>query len=49
MEGLGNANGIQVFNKFEEEWFVERFQCHFKLVDISRDAFYALATPATQE
>ena len=49
MEELDNANGIHAFNRFENEGFVERFQCHFRLVDIPRDAFYASATPATQE
>ena len=48
MEELDNANGIHAFNRFGEEGFVERFQCHFRLVDIPRDAFYALATSATQ-
>ena len=49
MEELDNANGVHAFNRFEEEGFVEHFQCHFRLVDIPHDAFYALATPATQE
>ena len=49
MEGLDNVNGIHAFNRFEEEGFVESFQFHFRLADIPRDAFYALATPATQE
>ena len=49
MEEMNNANGIYVFNRFEEEGFLERFQCHFRLVDILRDALYALAMPATQE
>ena len=48
MEELDNANGIHAFNRFEGEGFVERFPCHFRLVDIPRDAFYALATSATQ-
>ena len=48
-EELDNANSVHVFNKFEEEEFVERFQCHFRLVDIPRDALYALATPSIQE
>ena len=43
MDELGNPNGIHAFNRFEEKGFVERFQCHFRLVDIPRDAFYALA------
>ena len=49
MEELDNANGIHSFNRFEEERFVERFQCYFRLVDIPCNAFYALAMPATQE
>ena len=48
MEELDNANGIHAFNRVGVEGFVECFQCHFRLVDIPRDAFYALATPATQ-
>ena len=40
---VSNANA---FNRFEEKGFVEPFQCHFRLVDIPRDAFYALSTPA---
>ena len=43
-EELDNANSVYAFNRFEEERFVERFQCHFRLVDL-----YALATPAIQE
>ena len=46
MKEQDNANGIHAFNRFEEEVFVEHFQCHFRFVDIPRDAFYALATPA---
>ena len=49
IEELDNANSIHAFNRFEEKGHVERFQCHFRLVDIPRDVFYALATPAIQE
>ena len=49
MEERDNVNGIHAFNRFEEEGFVERFQCHFRLVDIPRDTLYALVTPAVQE
>ena len=49
MDELDNPNGILAFNRFEEEGFVERFQCHFRLVDPPCDALYTLATPATQE
>ena len=43
MEEQDNANGTHVFNRFEEEGFVERFQCHFRLVDIPRNVLYAWA------
>ena len=46
MKELDNANSILAFNRFEEEGFVKRFHCHFRLVDIPRVALYALATPA---
>ena len=49
IEELDNANSIHAFNRFEEKGHVERFQCHFRLVDIPRDVFYALTTPAIQE
>ena len=49
IEELDNTNNIHAFNRFEEKGYVERFQCHFRLVDILRDALYALATPAIQE
>ena len=45
IEELENANGIHIFNRFGEEGYVERFQCHFRLVDLARGALYALATP----
>ena len=48
IEELDNANSIHAFNRFEEKRHVQRFQCHFRLVDIPRDALYALATPAIQ-
>ena len=43
IEELDNANSIHAFNQFEEEEHVERFQCHFRLVDLASDAQYALA------
>ena len=43
MKGQDNANGIHAFNRFEEEGFVERFQCQFRVIDIPLDVFYALA------
>ena len=49
IEEVDNANSIHAFNRFEEKGYVERSQCHFRLVDILHDVFYALAAPATQE
>ena len=49
MEELDNAYSIHGFNIFEEKGYVERFQCHFSLADISCDALYVLGTPAIQK
>ena len=49
IEEVDNTNSIYAFNRFEEKAYVERFQCHFRPVDIPHDVFYALATPAIQE
>ena len=49
IEELDSANSIHAFNRFEEKGYVERFQCHFRLVDIPRDVLYALVTAAIQE
>ena len=49
MDEFNNPNSIHAFNRFEEKGYVERFQCHFRLVDIPRDVFYALAMPVIQE
>ena len=39
MEERDNANGIHAFNRFQEKRYVEHFQCHFRLVDISVMSF----------
>ena len=44
IEEMDNANSIHAFNRFEEEGYVERFQCHFRLANLARDALHALAT-----
>ena len=49
MNERDNANGIHPFNRFEEKGYIERFQCHFRLVDIPRDVLYVSAMPTTQE
>ena len=41
--------GIQFYSIVFEKGYVERFQCHFRLVDILHDALYALAIPAIYE
>ena len=46
---LDNANNIHAVNGFEEEGHVQRFQCHFMLVDLARDALYALAKPTIHD
>ena len=48
-EELDKANSIHAFNWFEEEDHVERFQCHFRLVDLAHDALYALAMPTIHD
>ena len=45
IEELNNANSIHAFNRFEEEGHAERFQCHFRLVDLARDGLYAVGMP----
>ena len=49
IEELDNVNSVHAFNRFEEKGDVKRFLCYFRLVDIPRDTFYALTTPAIQE
>ena len=49
MEELDDANSIHLLNRSEEKKYVERFWFHLRLVDIPRDALYALATPVIQQ
>ena len=49
VEQLDSANNIHAFNQFEEEGHVERFQCHIRLVHLSRDALYALGTSTIRD
>ena len=46
---IDNPNSVHVFNRFEEEGHVERYRCHFKLVDLTREDLYDLGVPAIQE
>ena len=43
---IDNPNGIHAFNRFEEEGHVERYKCHFRLVDLTRDDLYDMGVPA---
>ena len=46
---IDNPNGVHAFNRFEEEGHVERFKCHFKLLDLTRDDLYDLGVPSIEE
>lgn len=49
MEDPDNLNSLHAFNQFKVKGHVERFQCHFKVVDLARDALYALGRPTIQD
>ena len=40
---LENANAIHAFNRFEEQGYVDRYQCHFRLVNATGADLDALA------
>lgn len=46
---IDNPNGMQAFNRFEEEGHVERCQWHFRLIDLTRDNLYDLGVPALDD
>ena len=46
---IDSPNSVHAFNRLEEEGHVERYKCHFKLVDLSREDLYDLGVPAIQE
>ena len=46
---IDNPNSVHAFNRLEEEGHVERYKCHFKLVDLSREDLYDLGVPAIEE
>ena len=45
---IDNSNSVHAFNRLEEEGHVERYGCHFKLVDLTREDLYDLGVPAIQ-
>ena len=46
---IDNPNGIHAFNRLEEEGHLERYKCHFKLVDLTREDLYDMGVPAIEE
>ena len=46
---IDNPNAAHAFNRFEEEGHIERFQCHFKLLVLTRDDLCDLGVPAIEE
>ena len=46
---IDNPNSVHAFNRFEEEGQVERFGCHFKLIDLTREDLYEMGVPAIAE
>ena len=43
---IDNSNSVNTFNRLEDEGHVERYGCHFKLIDLMREDLYNLAVPA---
>ena len=46
---IDNPNGIHAFNRLEEEGHLERYKCHFKLIDLTREDLYDMGVPAIEE
>ena len=46
---IDNPNGIHAFNRLEEEGHLERYKCHFKLIDLTREDLYVMGVPAIEE
>ena len=46
---IDNPNSVHAFNRLEEEGHVERYKCHFKLIDLTRDDLYDMGVPAIEE
>ena len=46
---IDNPNSVHAFNRLEEEGHVERYKCHFKLVDLSREDLYDMGVPTIEE
>ena len=45
---IDNPNSIHKFNRLEEEHHLERYGCHFKLIDLTREDLYDMGIPAAE-
>ena len=43
---IDNPNSVHAFKRLEDEEQVERYGCHFKLIDLTREDLYDLGVPA---
>ena len=43
---IDSPNSIHAFNRFEEEGHVKSRYNHLRLIDLTRDEFYAMVVPA---
>ena len=43
---IDNPNSVHAFNRLEDEEHVERYGCHFKLIDLKREDLYDLGVSA---
>ena len=46
---IDNPNSVHAFNRLEEEGHVERYGCHFKLIDLTREDLYDMGVPSIKE
>ena len=46
---IDNPNSVYAFNRPEEEGHVERYGCHFKLIDLTREDLYDMGVPPVEE
>ena len=45
---IENTNSIHAFNPLEREYHVERYKCHFRLIDLIRDDLYDMSVPGIE-
>ena len=43
---IGSPNSIHAFNRFQEEGHVKSRYNHLRLIDLTREEFYAMVVPA---